>query len=157
MIEGIARKERSVSEQENQQLVEEALDAFNAQDLDRVLGFVDPAIRLESSGLTEPIVGRDAYRQALQERIDAFPDGRIEIEQVIASGNTVVVRQRFTGTQRGEFQGLAPTNRSVDVLSCSVIEIENGRAVRQYLYSDSAVLQQQLGVEIASTTTQASS
>ncbi len=37
------------------------------------------------------------------------------MEDVVADGAKVVARVRYTGTQHGEFQGMPPTGKAVDV------------------------------------------
>ena len=76
----------------------------------------------------------------------AFPDLRIEVEQIIASGDSVVTRLRVTGTHEGNFAWIAPTGKSIAMQACSVVEVRNGKAVRGRLYADNASLFQQLGV-----------
>ena len=45
----------------------------------------------------------------------AFPDMRMQVEDVVADGPKVVARVRYTGTNRGEFMGMPATGKSVDV------------------------------------------
>jgi predicted ester cyclase len=49
-------------------------------------------------------------------------------------------RLRLIGTHKGSFRGIAPTNKGVSWRSCNVVEIRNGKAIRN------ASLLQQLGV-----------
>lgn len=76
----------------------------------------------------------------------AFPDLRIEAEQILASGDHIVARLRLTGTHKGNFAGIAPTNKSVSWQGCNVVEMRNGKAIRSRVYADNASLFQQLGV-----------
>jgi predicted ester cyclase len=76
---------------------------------------------------------------------NAFPDLRIEVEQTLASGDFVVARVRLTGTHKGNFAGVAPTNKSVSWRGCSVVELRNGKAIRSRVYADNASLLQQIG------------
>ena len=57
----------------------------------------------------------DGVKQMFRMYIAAFPDLRMEAEDVLVSGDKVVARVRATGTQQGEFMGLpAPLlNRAV--------------------------------------------
>jgi len=49
----------------------------------------------------------------------AFPDMRMVADDVIASGNKVVARVRYTGTNQGAFMGMPATGKRVDVQTCS--------------------------------------
>jgi predicted ester cyclase len=75
----------------------------------------------------------------------AFPDLGLETEQILASGNFVVVRLHATGTHKGNFAGIAPTKKSVAFHLCNVLEIRNGKGINGRLYGDNATLFQQLG------------
>jgi predicted ester cyclase len=45
--------------------------------------------------------------------LTVFPDLRIEVEQMLASGDFVIVRARLTGTQKGTYAGLRPLTRAL--------------------------------------------
>ena len=47
----------------------------------------------------------------------AFPDLRFDVEELLPSGDKVVVRARFRGTHQGEFMGMPATGKAVDVAS----------------------------------------
>jgi uncharacterized protein len=51
-----------------------------------------------------------------------------------------------TGTHKGNFAGIAATNKSVSWRGCNVVELRNGKAIRGRLYADNATLFQQLGI-----------
>lgn len=57
----------------------------------------------------------------------AFPDLRVEIEDVIAEGDRVACRNTVTGTHRGEYRGLAPTGRTVTYSEMFVVRFTGGR------------------------------
>ena len=50
------------------------------------------------------------------------------------------------GTQSGEFLGVPPTHRSVEVHICDVIEMRDGKAYREREYMDMLAILTQLGV-----------
>jgi steroid delta-isomerase-like uncharacterized protein len=136
----------SESENQNIQLAEQQIAALNARDIDRYLQRIDDSFVGEAELPPSPIHGREGVRQALGIALTAFPDLRIEVEQILASGDHVVVRSHLTGTHKGNFRGIAPTNKVVSWRSCNVVEIQNGKAIRGRVYSDNASLLQQLGV-----------
>ncbi len=134
-----------MSEKENLQLAEQMIAALNARDLDRYVQSIDASYIGESELAPGPAHGPAGARQALGMLLTAFPDLRIEVEQMLASGDCVVVRARLTGTQKGVYAGVAPTNKSVTWRGCNVVEIRNGKAIRSRIYADNASLLQQLG------------
>ena len=119
---------------------------MNARDLDQYLSRIDASYVGESETLPGPIRGPEGVRQAISVLFSAFPDLRIEAEQILASGDHVVARLRLTGTHKGNFAGIAPTNRGVSWQGCNIVEIRNGKTIRSRVYADNASLFQQLGV-----------
>src|SRR6266853_4911490 len=136
----------SMAEKDNIQLAEKQIAALNARDLDQYLGRIDESYVGESETAPGPIRGRDGVRKNLEMIFQAFPDLRIEVEQIIASGDHVVTQLRATGTRKGTFAGIAPTNKNIVMQGCSVVEIRNGKAIRGRMYADNATLFQQLGL-----------
>ncbi|MBZ5726386.1 MAG: ester cyclase [Acidobacteriia bacterium] len=135
-----------MSEQDNRRMAEEAFAALNAHDLDRYTMNLDASYVWEMETLPAPVRGPDGARQGLETYFKAFPDLRFELEQVITTQDTVVTRWRIRGTQKGEFVGIAPTNKTINIQGCSITEVRNGKIVRSRTYSDNATLFQQLGV-----------
>lgn len=79
-------------------------------------------------------------------QIAAFPDMAMTPQDVIDGGDKVVARVRFTGTHRGEFMGIPPTGRSVDVQLIDIIRCEDdGLAHEHWGVFDAMAMMQQLG------------
>jgi len=135
-----------MSEQENIQLSEKQVAAINARNLDEYSSRIDESYVGESESPLSPIRGREGARKALEMLFAAFPDVRFEAEQILASGDFVVARFGITGTHKGNYLGIAATNKRIDVHACNVVELRNGKAIRSRLYADNATLFQQLGV-----------
>ena len=76
----------------------------------------------------------------------AFPDLRMEAEDVLVSGDKVVARVRATGTHQGEFMRMPATGRSVDVELIDIIRFgEDGLAYEHWGLFDALGMMQQLG------------
>ena len=56
--------------------------------------------------------GREGRRQYLETILRAFPDLKLEAEEIIASGHTVVTRVRMTATHSAPMQELRPSTSS---------------------------------------------
>jgi predicted ester cyclase len=76
----------------------------------------------------------------------AFPDLSVSIEDLVAEDDLVVARYRLTGTQLGEFMGIAPTGRAVDIEGVDIVRCESGKAIEHWGFSDMLGLLRQLGV-----------
>jgi steroid delta-isomerase-like uncharacterized protein len=77
----------------------------------------------------------------------AFPDLRMDTEDLLASGDKAVARVRLTGTQQGELMGMPPTGKHVDVQLIDIIRFdEAGLACEHWGVMDVMSMMQQLGV-----------
>ena len=75
----------------------------------------------------------------------AFPDFKATIDDIIAEGDKVVIRQTWTGTQKGEFMGIPPTGKSVSIGVIDIIRMADGKVVEHWGQMDSLGMMQQLG------------
>ena len=120
-------------------------DPINAGDIDgfgRQLAddFVE---RAEVPGIPPTKAGVVEYFRIL---VTAFPDLRMDVEDVIASGDKAVARVRITGTHKGEFLGMPPTGRSVAVDLIDITRFsDDGLAREHWGVADQLSLLQQLG------------
>ena len=77
----------------------------------------------------------------------AFPNLRMEPEDILASGDKVVARVRATGTHEGELIGMPATGRSVDVQLIDIMRFdEDGLVAEHWGVVDVLAMMQQLGV-----------
>jgi steroid delta-isomerase-like uncharacterized protein len=75
----------------------------------------------------------------------AFPDSYFTVEDMIAEGDKVVTRKTFHGTHEGEFMGIPPSGRTVNVSLIDVVRISDGRVVEHWSVGDNLGMMQQLG------------
>ena len=77
----------------------------------------------------------------------AFPDLRLDPEDVITSGDKTVARVRATGTHRGELMGIPPTGKHVDVQAIDIMQFDDaGTVCDHWGLTDTMSMMQQLGV-----------
>jgi steroid delta-isomerase-like uncharacterized protein len=97
----------------------------------------------ETPGL-EPT--KEGVKQFFRMYRAAFPDLRMEAEDVFASGDKVVARVRGTGTHEGEFMGMPATGKSFDVQLIDIIRFgDDGLAHEHWGVFDALTMMQQLG------------
>jgi steroid delta-isomerase-like uncharacterized protein len=76
----------------------------------------------------------------------SFPDLAFTVEDIVDGGGKVVARVRFTGTQDGEFAGMPPTGRSVDVQLIDIMRYADDGLVHEHWgVLDAMAMMQQLG------------
>jgi predicted ester cyclase len=75
-----------------------------------------------------PQVGKGGVgsKQFINEFFNAFPDWHAEIEHLVAENNLVVAFLIGSGTHKGEFHGIPPTNKQVNIRSADLYKLENG-------------------------------
>lgn len=89
--------------------------------------------------------GPEGERLTLGMFQQAFPDFRIIVEELVAEGEQVAARWRFTGTHDGEFQGLPATGRQVDVGGMNIFHLRDGKFCANWVSLDMLGLLQQVG------------
>ena len=76
--------------------------------------------------------------------MNAFPDGRHVFDLAEAAGDYVLLNGFFTGTHRGELQGIAPTGKVVKFSLTIIDKVQDGKLVEHRMDFDSASLMRQL-------------
>jgi len=98
----------------------------------------------ETPGL-EPT--KEGVKQFFHMYKTAFPDLRMEAQDILVSGDKVVARARATGTHQGEFLGMPATGKSFDVQLIDIIRFgDDGLAREHWGVFDALAMMQQLGV-----------
>lgn len=91
--------------------------------------------------------GLEGIKQAFKVFATAFPDGTHVIHDLIAEGDRVVVRVSGTGTHKGEFKGIPPTGKPVEMAGIVIYRIEGGKIVERWAQQNFlGFVMQQLGV-----------
>lgn len=126
------------------QLVREGIEAINDGDEDRLGELVADDVMMHGQG------GQDARGAETvvpgTANNAAFPDRTLETEQLVAEGDTVVARMRFTGTHEGEMHGVEPTGEEIDIRVMSMYCIEDGQLAEAWFVEDDADTLRQLGL-----------
>jgi steroid delta-isomerase-like uncharacterized protein len=90
--------------------------------------------------------GREGFKALNVMFRSAFPDLRVDVDNVVAEDDKVGCRWRSTGTHEGELFGIPPTGNKVDVTATVFYRVENGRLAEGWIARDDVGLMRQLGV-----------
>jgi len=75
----------------------------------------------------------------------AFPDLKCTVLKQLVLDDHVVCYWEVTGTQHGEFAGLAPTGESIRAVGISIFTCRNGKIVEQIISYDFLGMLRQVG------------
>jgi steroid delta-isomerase-like uncharacterized protein len=126
----------------NKELVRRFVDTFWSSGEMAAIGDLmapDAIIHSPEVGDTE---GLKAFNRMIR---TAFPDWHSTPEEFVAEGEYVVERWTGRGTHRGEFQGIPPTGKRVEVPGVVFYRIRDGKIVEFRGSFDGLRLLQQLG------------
>jgi steroid delta-isomerase-like uncharacterized protein len=87
----------------------------------------------------------ESERQAIIRDNTAFPNPQVTIEDQIAEGDKVVTRWTFRATHSGDFMGMPPSGKRLDVTGVHIHRIGGGKIVEIWAYPDALGFMQQLG------------
>jgi steroid delta-isomerase-like uncharacterized protein len=99
--------------------------------------------------------GRDRVRRVLEDIYVTFPDWRMEILDLLAAGDSVVVRCTVSGTHRGVGKlpvnggmlvGVPPTGKRFEVQHIHWYKLRDGKIVDHHANRDDVGMMRQLGL-----------
>ena len=86
-----------------------------------------------------------SVRELWEDMLAAFPDFHIEPGPMLHGDNHIFVEVRVTGTHRGEFAGIPPSGRSIDLPRvANLFEFADDELVCERVYIDLAEMMRQL-------------
>ena len=135
-----------MSTEQNKALVRQMVEEiFNRGNMSRADEFLAPDF-VEREELPPGIPrDREGVKQLTTVLRSAFPDFKATIDDIVAEGDKVVIRQTWSGTHKGEFMGVPPTGKSVSFGVIDIIRIAGGKFVEHWGQMDRMGLRQQLG------------
>ena len=123
---------------------EKAAERLNAGDVDAGVDimFAPDAVDHDPAPFQEQ--GREGFRRFFHYLVSAFPDFTITPERMVADDDSIAFAYTLTGTHQGEFEGVAPTGRRVEVRGLQLGRFENGQIVERWGATDMATLVSQI-------------
>jgi steroid delta-isomerase-like uncharacterized protein len=129
-------------------LVDGVSAAWNNHD---ALGFAaqfseDGVLRVIATG--DVVAGREQLRAVSEAYLRAFPDMQLERRSTYNCGEAAcIIESTLRATHEGEFMGIPPTHRSVELLTCSIFTLGADKFLgEERVYFDAVTLLRQLGV-----------
>ncbi|MFE5211972.1 ester cyclase [Streptomyces sp. NPDC056600] len=114
-------------------------DALNAHEFDRMDEFINDEVMLgDYAGKREDVV------TVLKGIVDAVPDIRWEVDELLFDRDGIAVRAINTGTPAKEWLGVPPSGASFKIVEYAIYKVRDGRFVHMTNLHDSAEMLRQL-------------
>src|SRR5437764_14687780 len=127
-------------------VVRKHIEAFNARDQMSEPWSADAEMVTPGGAMA----GRDQVLAFLAVFQEAFPDGRLEIKQLLAGGPAAAVEGAFRGTHNGVLHAPAgdvgPTGKSIEFRWAAVYRVDGDQLASEHLFFDQFAFLSQLGV-----------
>lgn len=130
--------------QEAEQLIREYAEMWSEKDTDRIQDLVAESFNGEFP--EGDVQGQEELEGFMREFTSAFPDFQVEIQDLLSREDTVVAEGRYTMTHQGEFEGIQPTERTVELPATAKFRVEGGKIQEHREFHDRQALLEQLGV-----------
>lgn len=114
---------------------------------------VDKLIAIDYDGHSSTVInGPQGAKQFIPILRRALPDFKFTVLDQVAEADKVATRWMIRGTHEGEFQGIPPSGREIEINGITIFRIDDGLLVDGWTSEDILGLMQQLGaVPIAET------
>lgn len=135
---------------ENIEIINSIHEKLNQRDFEAALQIIAPDA--SNHGMK---VGRGGYEMVWRDILATFPDFTLDIEDIAADGDSVIVRANFRGTHLGIGElpvnggmliGVEPTGKSFEVQHIHWYKLRDGKIIEHYACRDDLEMMQQLGL-----------
>ncbi|MDT7831717.1 ester cyclase [Flavobacteriaceae bacterium S356] len=96
--------------------------------------------------LVNPSKGKEGIQKNVLIMKKAFPNGRLEIDDLFGEADNICIRWRYVGKHEGEFMGISPTGKDIVLKGITIERFENGKIAELWAEMDIYDLLKQLGV-----------
>jgi len=136
-----------MSIEENKSIVRRYQDAYNTGDFAALAEVVAADVLTPNiaSGMPSGLEGAKAVHE---KTLLGMPDYHTHIDDLIAEGDKVVARVTITGTHTGNFWGVPPTGRQVNLTGIYIVRIADGKIVEHWGEENGMKVFRQLGFKI---------
>jgi steroid delta-isomerase-like uncharacterized protein len=124
--------------------------AYNEKNWDNVRASLASNPTYDEVGTNRKVQGADQVIECWRGWARALPDSKATIHGAFASGSTVCIEMTWRGKHTGPLElpsgSVSATNRNIDMRSCQVFDMADGKARTIRHYFDMATLLEQLGI-----------
>jgi len=89
--------------------------------------------------------GREGVKAFVSMFREAFPDLKVEVDEMLEDGDLAAARATFSGTHDGEFMGVPASGKKVSIETIDIVRFDGDRVAEHWGVTDVMALMQQIG------------
>jgi len=86
---------------------------------------------MHGSTVEGDIHGLRDIKKSMSEYLNAFPDLHYTLDDMVVEGDKAAIRCTVTGTHKGKFMGIPPTNKKVKMQAFAIDRVVGGKIVEE--------------------------
>ncbi|MDT0643120.1 ester cyclase [Zunongwangia sp. F363] len=133
-----------MSKEKNQEVQQKFGEAINTGNLEKIRDLVADDVKDHDPAPNQG-PGPQGYIDFFTMMRNAFPDMKVEVEQLVADEDNVAFAYTLTGTHQGDFMGVAGTGKSIKARGMQISRFKDGKLVERWGSSDELGILKQIG------------
>ncbi|MFC1794382.1 ester cyclase, partial [Planctomycetota bacterium] len=122
------------------------MEAINTHDMNLWLSYCTENFAFDDVSQPPPMNKEETKAAFELSFFPAFPDFHATPSSVLVSGNILADQKTFTATHQGEYKGIPPTGKSIQIPVLDIFEFEGDKLKKVTVYMDAASMMIQLGL-----------
>jgi steroid delta-isomerase-like uncharacterized protein len=94
----------------------------------------------------ENVVGIDAFKKHYDNFLTGFSEISFTVTDIFGKDDKIVKHWNFKGKHTGDFFGIAPTGKDVNISGVTLVKMKDGKIAQEHDFYDNMEFMQQLGV-----------
>jgi steroid delta-isomerase-like uncharacterized protein len=141
---------QNMSPRDNKQIVQRFIDeCWNQGNLNAVSELLADDCRYHDPVFPSLTSGAENIKNHIQNCRNGFPDLMFTTDDTIAERDEVVIHWTVSGTHKGQFLGMPPTNKRASVTGTSINRMEGSKIAEMWSNWNLMSLMEQLGIAMA--------
>jgi len=133
-----------MSKEDNLAVQQKFGGAVNSGDLEQLRDLIAQDV-VDHDPAPDQGAGPEGYIRLFASLRTSFPDLAVSVDTLVMDEDKIAIAYTLTGTQKGEFLGVAPTGRKVRARGVQIARFQGGKMVERWGSSDQLGILQQIG------------
>jgi len=129
--------------EQNKSLIRSYVETWNRGDLQKLSEYWSPNMVHHTRTKSHCL---DEVKNIVGSFMNAFPDLRWKIDDIVAEGDRVVTRMTAQATNTGSYMGLPATGKKISCAVMGIARVDDGKIAEHWGVTDELAMMAQLGL-----------